>query len=216
MASVFRLTQYFMPLRPLTIAWTCNALIGHMSNNNRNAPLAPRLARPLLWILLGTAFLAGILMLLAAITSFAEPYVSTMKLYEFSGWIRGACVGTLLIGMLAISFLKLASQGVVQIRKAGERVSHRAPVWFKAGMATCLLLLLLTAAQGFRNVHPDGTAWISTGHAGPWAVAEPAARTYLWLSIRASSLIGLGIVLLVTYATQPILAALSTTPQDAA
>ena len=184
--------------------------IGHIDNNYRNAPLTLRLTRPLLWMLLGTAFLVGILMLLIAITSFAQPYVSTTKLYEFSGRIRGACVGTLIIGMLTISLLKLASQRVVHIREAVERVSHRTPIWFKAGMATCLLLLLLTATQGFRNVHPEGTAWVSTGHAGSWAVAEPVARTYLWMSIRASSLIGLGIVLLVTYATKPILAALST------
>jgi hypothetical protein len=177
--------------------------------------LALRLARPLLWILLGTAFLVGILMLLTVISSFVKPYVSTMKLYEFSGWVRGVCVGTLIIGMLTISLLKLASQRVVQIRKAVERVSHKTPVWFKAGMATCLLLLLLTATQGFRNLHPERNAWISTGHAGPWAVTEPVARTYLWLSIRASSLIGLGIVFLVAYATKPILAALSTTSQDA-
>jgi hypothetical protein len=155
-------------------------------------------------------------MLLAAITSFAKPYVSTMKLYEFSGWIRGACVGTMIIGMLAISLIKLASERVAQIRKAVERVSPGTPVWVKAGMATCFLLLFLTVAQGFRYVHPEGTAWVSTGHAGPWAVAEPVARTYLWLGIRVSSLTGLGIVFLVTYETKLTLAALCTAPRDVA
>jgi hypothetical protein len=183
---------------------------------NKIAPLALRFARPVLWILLATAFLVGILMLSAVITSLAKPGVSTMKLYEFSGWISGACVGTMIIGMLAISLIKLASERVVQIREAVERVSHGTPVWVKGGMGTCFLLLFLTVAQGFRYVHPEGTAWVSTGHAGPWAVAEPVARTYLWLSIRAFSLTGLGIVLLVTYATKLILAALSTTPQDKA
>jgi hypothetical protein len=203
-----------MPLRPLTVTWSCNAPIGHM--DNKIAPLALRFARPLLWILLATSFLVGILMLSAVMTSFTKPDVSTMKLYEFSGWIGGACVGTMIIGMLAVSLIQLASKRVVQIREAVERVSHGTPVWVNAGMASCFLLLFLTAAQGFRYVHPEGAAWISTGHAGPWAVAEPVARTYLWLSIRASSLIGLGIVLLVTYATKLILAGLSTTPQDTA
>jgi hypothetical protein len=187
-----------------------------MANNNKIPPLALRFARPFLWMLLATAFLVGILMLLAAITSFAKPYVSTMKLYEFSGWISGACVGTMIIGMLAISLIKLASERVARSREAIERVSHGTPVWVKAGMATCFLLLFLTAAQGFRYVHPEGALWISTGHAGPWAVTEPVARTYLWLSIRASSLTALGVILILIEAAQLILAALSTTPQDTA
>jgi len=43
-----------------------------------------------------------------------------------------------------------------------------------------------------RYVHPEGSAWISTGRAGPWTVSEQVARRYLWSEMEWSFLIAFG------------------------
>jgi hypothetical protein len=176
-----------------------------MDNNNRSAISELHCTRPIFLTFFAVSVLLGISTLLILVVSFTQPRVPTERLYEISGWARWVALGAVVLGVTALLSLKLAANKVIQIQLVVRRAFHKIPAWFTVAVAICLSVLLFTAMHGFRNVHPEGGIWISTGHAGRWPVAEPVARLFLWLSIRASSLTALLMALLVSFASRRIL-----------
>jgi len=143
--------------------------------------------RPVLYMSLGIWTLLGIGMGLIMVISFVRPLIETHELYELSQRARVITLCSVAFAVFLIFLLRLTFRRFIQDPRIGERLLLELPIWVKSILFLCFVVLLLTAIQGFRNVHPEEQLWVSTGHAGRWAVNESVARDYLWLAIRALS-----------------------------
>jgi hypothetical protein len=159
-----------------------------MANSNKNVVSGLSWVKPIALTMFVVSILLVLPALVAIIVSFIQPAVATISLYEISEYSRGFAFGSLTLFILSVFSLKLASGHMTQLQAIVRGELWRIPIWLRVGAALCLLLLAVTAIQGFRNVHLEGTTWITTGHSGQWPVTDQVAKSYLWLSTRASCL----------------------------
>jgi hypothetical protein len=177
--------------------------------DTRSNGIGPSWARPVLHALSAASVAMAAVALVGAVTSFVGSQLATTRLYEFSLLIDKFGLVAIVLAVSALFFLALWSRQTPKVQKAVQAQLREIPLWFKGSLVICFLILVSTAVHGFRNVHPEGAAWISTGHTGSWPVSGTDATAYLCSRIRALSITVLLLALILSFSARRLLAALA-------
>lgn len=149
--------------------------------------------------------LLGVICAIGAAISYAEPGQETQRLYDASRWLSQTAPLVLMVFFFALLGLGMLSRRSPNLAKAAERAYTDSRKWFHVALVVALVVIVSAVLPGFTNVHPEGTKWVSTGHAGTWEIPESLARNFLWRKMRAEFGSGLVLAFVLVLATSSFL-----------